>query len=220
MLTIFRRHLKACPQHSRRYRRCQCPIWIEGTLGLEDVPRRSLNLTSWDAAEEYVRESNRTGKVGGTSAKPMLIAEAVELYLTDVESRVRVSTVRLHRVLLRDSLLVWCGDKGYRYLSELDVKALIEYRSSWQFAPLTALKKFERLRSFFRFCHAAMFRKACTTRRSYQRTVAPGLIKNAAYPGSVQSDIGNRLATSGLSRRSSPVRVPPAPNLRLWMPWR
>jgi hypothetical protein len=155
MLTIFRRHLKACPQTSRRYRRRQCPIWIEGTLGLEDVPRRSLNLTSWDAAEEYVRESNRTGKVGGTSAKPMLIADTVELYLADVQSRVRTSTVRLHRVLLRDSLLVWCAEKGYRYLSELDVKALIEYRSSWQFAPLTALKKFERLRSFFRFCHAA-----------------------------------------------------------------
>jgi len=155
MLTIFRRHLKACPQTSRRYRRCQCPIWIEGTLGLEEVPRRSLNLTSWDAAEEYVRESNRTGKVGGTTAKPMLIADAVELYLTDVQARLRSSTVRLHRVLLRDSLLVWCADKGYRYLSELDVKSLIEYRSSWQFAPLTALKKFERLRSFFRFCHAA-----------------------------------------------------------------
>ena len=153
MLTIFRRHLKACPQTSRRYRRCQCPSWIEGTLGLEDVPRRSLNLTSWDTAEEYVRES--TGKVGGTTMKPMLIADAVELYLTDVSARLRSSTVRLHRVLLRDSLLVWCADKGYRYLSELDVKELIEYRSSWQFAPLTALKKFERLRSFFRFCHTA-----------------------------------------------------------------
>jgi len=114
-----------------------------------------LNLTSWDAAEEYVRESNRTGKVGGTTAKPMLIADAVELYLTDVQARLRSSTVRLHRVLLRDSLLVWCENKGYRYLSELDVKTLIEYRSSWQFAPLTALKKFERLRSFFRFCHMA-----------------------------------------------------------------
>jgi hypothetical protein len=57
---------------------------LEGTLGLVDVPRPSLNLTSWDAAEEYVRESNRTGKVGGTTMKPMLTADAVELYLTDV----------------------------------------------------------------------------------------------------------------------------------------
>ena len=64
MLTIFRRHLKACPQTSRRYRRCQCPIWIEATLGLEDVPRRSLNLTFWDAAEDYVRESDRTYRQG------------------------------------------------------------------------------------------------------------------------------------------------------------
>ncbi len=105
--------------------------------------------------KRYVRESNRTGKVGGTTAKPMLIADAVELYLTDVQSRLRLSTVRLYRVLFRDSLLAWCNDQGYRYLSELDVKALIEYRSTWQFAPLTALKKFERLRSFFRFCHTA-----------------------------------------------------------------
>jgi hypothetical protein len=85
----------------------------------------------------------------------MLIADAVELYLTDVSARLRSSTVRLRRVLLRDSLLVWCADKGYRYLSEIGVKALIEYRSSWQFAPLTALKKFERLRLLFRFCHSA-----------------------------------------------------------------
>jgi integrase len=40
-------------------------------------------------------------------------------------------------------------------LSQLSTKELIEYRASWQYAPLTALKKFERLRSFFRFCHGA-----------------------------------------------------------------
>jgi hypothetical protein len=70
------------------------------------------------------------------------LSDAVELYLTDVLSRVRPSTVPLHRVLLRDSLLAWCNDNGYRYLFELDVKALIEYRSSWNYAPLTASKKF------------------------------------------------------------------------------
>lgn len=43
------------------------------------------------------------------------------------------------------------------------MKALIEYRSSWQFAPLTALKKFERLRSFFRFCHTAKWMRGNPT---------------------------------------------------------
>jgi integrase/recombinase XerD len=155
MLTIFRRHVKACPHRSRRYRRCSCPIWIEGSIGEERVPRKALNQTSWEAAEEYVRESNKTGKLGGAVFKLTTISEAVELYLQDVGARVRASTVRLHRVLLKDSLLPWCEDKGLRYLKELDVKVMIAYRASWTYAPLTALKKFERLRSFFRFCFKA-----------------------------------------------------------------
>jgi integrase len=155
MLTIFRRHVKACPHKSRRYRRCACPIWIEGSIGDERVPRKALNLSTWEAAEEYVRESNRTGKLGGVAFKQTEISEAVELYLQDVEARVRKSTVRLHKVLLKDSLLPWCEGRGLRYLKQVDVKAMISYRASWNYAPLTALKKFERLRSFFRFCTKA-----------------------------------------------------------------
>jgi hypothetical protein len=56
MLTIFRRHVKACPQHPRRY-----------------------------------------GKVSGTRAKPMLIDDAIEIDVTDVQSDARASRVRLHR---------------------------------------------------------------------------------------------------------------------------
>src|SRR5688572_27776019 len=92
MLTIFRRHRTGCPHKSRRYRRCQCAIWIEGSIGEERVQRRSLNLTSWEAAEDYVRESNRTGKLGGTTFRHVPISEAVELYLSDVRARVRAST--------------------------------------------------------------------------------------------------------------------------------
>lgn len=149
MLTIFRRHRMGCPHKSRRYRRCQCAIWIEGSIGDERVTRRSLNLTSWEAAEDYVRESNRAGKLGGTTFRYVPISEAVELYLSDVRARVRASTVRLHRVLLQDQLLAWCESQGFRYLKQLDVKAIIEFRAGWTCAPMTALKKFERLRSFF-----------------------------------------------------------------------
>ena len=31
MLTLYRRHTKACGQTGRYYRRCKCPVWIEGT---------------------------------------------------------------------------------------------------------------------------------------------------------------------------------------------
>ena len=157
MLTIYRRHGRGCPHKSRRYRRCSCPIWIQGSIGDEKVPRQSLNFTSWDAAEDYVRESNHAGKLGGTSIKSVEIADGVNLYLQDVAARVRPSTVRLHRVLLKDSLVPWCEAKGIRYLKHLDTRALIEYRASWSCAPITALKKFERLRSFLRFCEDAMW---------------------------------------------------------------
>jgi integrase/recombinase XerD len=153
-LTIFRRHLKRCPQKDRYFRRCQCPIHVEGTLGTEEV-RKGLNLTSWEAAQNLIAEWNRAGKVGGDRVEPVSVTEAVELYLSDVAARVRPSTVRLHRVLLRDSLVPWCELEGIKMMNRLDVKALVRYRASWSYAPLTALKKFERLRSFFRFCHAA-----------------------------------------------------------------
>jgi integrase/recombinase XerD len=153
-LTIFRRHLKKCAQKDRYFRRCQCPIHVEGTLGSEEV-RKGLNLTSWEAAQNLIAEWNRAGKVGGDRVEPVAVTEAVELYLADVAARVSPSTVRLHRVLLRDSLLPWCEREGIKLVNRLDVKALVRYRAGWSYAPLTALKKFERLGSFFGFCTRA-----------------------------------------------------------------
>ena len=31
MLTLYRRHTKTCGQSDRYYRRCKCPVWVEGT---------------------------------------------------------------------------------------------------------------------------------------------------------------------------------------------
>jgi integrase/recombinase XerD len=154
MLTLFKRHKKSCPHTARKYRRCSCPIHVEGSLGGEKI-RRAMDQTSWEAAENEVREWIKSGKVGGSLVKLIPVEDAVDLYLTDVAARVRASTVRLHRVLLKDSLVSWAKSQGFRYMKQLDVKAMIEYRASWKYAPLTALKKFERLRSFFRFCVAA-----------------------------------------------------------------
>ena len=30
MLTLYRRHTNACGHADRYYRRCKCPVWIEG----------------------------------------------------------------------------------------------------------------------------------------------------------------------------------------------
>lgn len=106
MLTIFRRHLKACPQTSRDYRRCRCLIHVEGTLG--GVPiRKALDLTSWEAAQSLIREWETKGKVGGIGAPDL--KGATEKYIEDAIARgVRESTlVLIRRVLVH--LLAWCG---------------------------------------------------------------------------------------------------------------
>ncbi len=153
VLTIFRRHLKSCPHTSRSYRRCRCPIHVEGSLAGESV-RRSLDHTSWEAAENEIREWTHSGKIGGRTRAPKPIPEAIDDFLEDARARnLRDSTVHLLESVLKRSLLRWCEEKGYCYLSELDLEKLRKYRASWSDAPVTAQKKLERIRSFFRFCH-------------------------------------------------------------------
>lgn len=149
MLTIFRRHLKSCPQTSRDYRRCRCPIHVEGTLG--GVPiRKGLDLTSWEAAQALIREWETKGKLGGVAAPDL--KTAADKYADDAIARgVRESTlVLIRRVLVH--FLAWCEAKGFRRLSEIGLEEAREYRGTWTYAAITATKKLERLRGFFRFC--------------------------------------------------------------------
>lgn len=64
MLTLYRRHLSACPPTAkgRSWRRCTCPVWVSGTLGGVKV-KRSLDLRSWAAATEKIREWEAARKI-------------------------------------------------------------------------------------------------------------------------------------------------------------
>ena len=62
MLSLYRRHTKACPYHSRTYRRCKYPLWVQGTLAGQFIPK-ALDLASWDAGQTLVREWETTGRI-------------------------------------------------------------------------------------------------------------------------------------------------------------
>src|SRR5436190_10501097 len=64
-LTTYRRHSSDCPYKGkgRRWSRCNCAIWVQGSLGGEYV-RQSLNLTVWGAAQERIRGWEASGQVG------------------------------------------------------------------------------------------------------------------------------------------------------------
>jgi len=150
VLTLYRRHLAECPHAGmgRRYRRCKCPLWVQGTLGGHKL-RRALDLTSWEAAQDLVRTWEAQGSI---SAELVRIEDAVRAFLDDAKARALTPhTLKNLRAVL-DGLQAYCKTKGFGYLKQLDLDALREFRGTWTHAPITQLKKLERLRSFFRFC--------------------------------------------------------------------
>jgi integrase/recombinase XerD len=152
MLTIYRRHTKACPHHSRNYRRCQCPIWVQGTLGEERV-RKGLDLTSWDAAEDLILEWKKAGRVGAEGRKRKTVKEAVELFLKDAEARyLREGTLILYRQNLLKTLVPWAEAEGVSEIRRMDVEKVRRFRESWTCAEVTAARRVGELRAFFTFC--------------------------------------------------------------------
>ena len=122
MLRIYRRHRTSCPQKSERYRRCGCPIYVEGTLRGEAV-RRSLDLTSWTAATDVIAKWNEAGEIGATRSEAPTIVEAVNQFIVDAKARgVGWETLRKYENLLRKRFLGWCDAEGLRPLKQLRVE--------------------------------------------------------------------------------------------------
>ena len=71
MLTLYRRHLRACPHRlkAREYKRCKCPIWVGGThFGME--VRKSLDTTAWEEAEHRLDVMKKRPHSHSSGLKP------------------------------------------------------------------------------------------------------------------------------------------------------
>ncbi len=154
MLTIYRRHLKSCEHRDegRKYRRCRCPIWVDGFLTGAEI-RKSLELKDWEKAQQKIREWEAVGTDAAQRQQNVLIEQTCEEFLADAEARrLRESTLKKYRVLL-NQLRAFAADRGYRFIEQLDLPPLRQFRESWQDSGVSARKKLERLRAFYRFAH-------------------------------------------------------------------
>jgi integrase/recombinase XerD len=155
VLTIYRRHREGCPHSSRRHKRCQCPIYVEGSLRGEKI-KKGLDLTSWEAASDLVAKWSAAGEIGVAKDDPPTVKAAIAQFLQDAEAQhLHWETVRKYRNLLDRRFLLWCESNGYRLLRHIDVTQIRTFRTTWTDGPLYATKNLERLRAFFRFCHTA-----------------------------------------------------------------
>jgi hypothetical protein len=110
-LTIYRRHTSDCPhkKKGRRWHRCDCPVWVQGSLGGEYV-RESLNVTVWGAAQERVRGWEASGQVGVIRYEIPTIEEAVQKHIADAEARnLKPESVKKIKDVIERRLLNYCG---------------------------------------------------------------------------------------------------------------
>jgi len=152
MLTIYRRHVKSCAHRTegRKYRRCRCPIWVDGYLGGAEV-RESLALKDWEKAQQKIREWEAE-RIPTATTDEVTVAQACAAFKSDAVARgLQESTLRKYRVLF-NQMESFANSRGLEFIKQLDdVPTMRQFRESWIDNGVAALKKLERLRAFLRF---------------------------------------------------------------------
>jgi integrase/recombinase XerD len=154
MLSVYARHSNDCPKKDDlTWRRCRCPKWINGTLNGEFI-RKTAKTRSWEKAEKLRRQWEGEGAPEKTEA--VAIEQAVAAYLADAKAReLREATLYKLKGIFEKQFLSWAKDRGLRYLKEIDLPLLREFRATWKDAALAKKKKQERVIGFFWFCMRA-----------------------------------------------------------------
>lgn len=154
MLHLYRRHRTSCSHRSWTYRRCQCPIYVKGTLAGTFI-KKSLDLTSWDAAQKLIGRWSADGAIGQLNDQAQTVTAAVAAFMDDAQTReLSAATIGKYRVLLERRLKEWAAAESVVLLPSLDLDLLTRFRKTWPDAPLAKSKNQERLKAFFRWCVA------------------------------------------------------------------
>jgi integrase len=152
MLTIYRRHSETCKHRGKGRARpdlCGCPLWADGLGGAADL-RRSLGTRDWEQAQEIVRKWESDQRPPKRD-EPVTITTACEQIVADAMARgLRPDTIAKYKLLKRE-LVEFAEALKIVTFADFDLGALTAFRASWKNSNLSALKKLERLRSFFRF---------------------------------------------------------------------
>jgi site-specific recombinase XerD len=159
MLTIYRRHKKDCDHRAegRKYRRCQCPIWVDGFVGGTEI-RRSLGTRDWQKAQgikDKMESAADPNPPAQSEPEPVTLFQAWDAFQAEAVARsLREPTLSKYR-LLRRRMEAFAQERGLRFIAEFDLALCREFRATWKQKNLAALKTLERMRAFFGFCQEA-----------------------------------------------------------------
>lgn len=151
LFSVYRRHGRTC---GRSDDKCDWPIWIR-----RNGRRESLNTRDWKAAHKKAYDLERA-EVYGNPSTPGAIVKSMEAFIADAKARhLSPSTISKLKTLT-DQLEEFCSTAGVTTTDELTTDVLREFRASWDDSAISALKKFERLRTLCRFLKVAFELKA------------------------------------------------------------
>jgi integrase/recombinase XerD len=157
-LDIYRRHNSAkCSSKDSKQcvnKRRPCPIWIRGTTDAGAYIREPLKLRDWTRAEDVRREMELTGKqpksVSSGDGRTTIEAWRDKFVRNARTENISEETLRKYSLLFKQ-LLTFAQNKGIRFVTELDLPMLQDFRSTWKDKSLSKSKKQERLRSICKF---------------------------------------------------------------------
>jgi integrase/recombinase XerD len=152
MLVLWRRHTGDCSHRDegREYLKCRCPIWLDWRIAGKRV-RKPLQTRDWQAAQLRARQLEADGIT--SEVVPLTLEQASKKFLEDAKARgLRDASLYKYKLVLKQ--LQAFGEKhGLVFMSSFGVEELRAFRASWPNKNLSASKKLEHLKSFFRFCH-------------------------------------------------------------------
>jgi integrase/recombinase XerC len=149
MLTIWRRHTKACPHRTRGrdVLKCNCPLWADGYVNGKRVLRQSLGT------RDMARARKKAVAIESPDSDTFkAVDDALMAFLAHCENEgLKDSSIRKYRNAL-SKLRAFCEEKGIDSVGELTTEQVDAFRSSRGLKPITSSKELEILRLFCGFC--------------------------------------------------------------------
>ena len=174
-LVLYRRHRRDCkaghPEESRTseyderkkgWRRCECPIFVSGTLdgrfkrqnsgAWEWEPARSV-CAGWEAVGNWSGERPKAPEpiVAEQPVARVTIDQADAAFLAEIEPHAAANTLKKYRLLLA-KLRLYSESQGFTSVGQWTPADVREMRNSWNVSPQTAAKNMSTVKSFFEFC--------------------------------------------------------------------
>ena len=140
-LALYRRHLASCKHLDKgnRWIRCQCPIWVHGSIGGETI-RRGLNTGNWTAASTIVHPWQSSGRIDVLKPELPSVTAAVEQFLEEAAVRnLAATTIKKRRELLEGKLFALLCPQSVPATARSDGRA--DARVSPRLEVLAALRR-------------------------------------------------------------------------------